>query len=773
MGKIKLPDEIEKWEKKSLREDIGSEKEHTHTIYVYKNIAIEHEHDCGCDAWNPYVLVDGHPFKLHGDYFHNFDEALGYIKGALKEKKLLDEEPDDDDDEPEEPEFPKAEANDMSKSFVMPTAREMFAEAHALPDMYELAKSREIHKQQMREFFDAQKAATYNKKETEAKDKDYPPSRSGTDVDDHKSEQTASDINESARYRDITGAAEWGGVHVNNSPSAGGAMQNIPENSKVSRKQSGNVAGDRQQKGKGSSLGRIGKHTSSDATTRTQEEKDAYDEAAAEAKEKGTAQPERKGRMAMGTYNDRGVSRDLGNGHTHFTEAMLGVDPPQDGDKMKGIYGLITDYNRRLRDAPNDIKGKLGISNPLPYNVGGLTTAQLIQLLASGYKTKDPLSGKYTMKPEYEEQLEIPAGFDLSKPIFLDGRKRINLDALANFQMSDPDSATHTPINRNAYTDLIHLTNGWDPTSMRGPIADDRLGDEFDNAVTRATDKEAEGYNPNAIKQFAYGDITIDQLDKLVNILGTRDGIRYTPNQLNSLMGFDFGAYDQGVPQKQAEDEGAVPAQEELTDIEGNPNWLVKTPKGVSPMDMLRNRLDYLGKIPFSKDQYSAIINGDKAAISQMYQPGGPLAGVKGNPALMNYVIKQAFSNPRYHTWKGDETVNPDTGVKTYGNGNYWINPMNDKFQMTTYDYLMPDRIKNIYSTQKSFREIMEERIQKADAEAGIPSGYIGMHPHKAAYKTVWLGYGKDATYPFVLKNALTGEKVCEVSDIPRDERKD
>ena len=67
----------------------------------------------------------------------------------------------------------------------------------------------------------------------------------------------------------------------------------------------------------------------------------------------------------------------------------------------------------------------------------------------------------------------------------------------------------------------------------------------------------------------------------------------------------------------------------------------------------------------------------------------------------------------------------------------------------------------------------MEERIQKADAEAGIPSGYIGMHPHKAAYKTVWLGYGKDATYPFVLKNALTGEKVCEVSDIPRDERKD
>ncbi len=766
MGKIKLPDEIEKWEKKSLREDIGSEKEHTHTIYVYKNIAIEHEHDCGCDAWNPYVLVDGHPFKLHGDYFHNFDEALGYIKGALKEKKLLDEEPDDDDDEPEEPEFPKAEANDMSKSFVMPTAREMFAEAHALPDMYELAKSREIHKQQMREFFDTQKAATYNKKETEAKDKDYPPSRSGTDVDDHKSEQTASDINESARYRDITGAAEWGGVHVNNSPSAGGAMQDIPENSKVSHKQSGNVEGDRQQKGKGSSLGRIGGKTSSDATTRTQEEKDAYDEAAAEAKEKGTAQPERKGRMAMGTYNDRGVSRDLGSGHTHFTEAMLGVDPPQDGDKLKGIYGLIADYNRSLRDAPNDIKNKLGIGGPLPYNVGGLSTAQLIQLLASGYKTKDPLSGKYSMKPEYEEQLEIPAGFDLSKPILLNNR--VNLDALANFQMGNPDSATHTPINRNTYTGLIHLTNGWDPTSMRGPIADDRLGEEFDNAVTRATDREAEGFDPNAIKQFVYGDITMNQLQKLVDLLGTRDGIRYTPNQLNSLMGFDFGAYDQGVPQEQ--DGGLIPtatSQEELADIEGDPSW---------DLDKLAQRLNYLNSLQFTEDQYNAFRNGNREAMAQAYLPEGPLKNFKGQPNTMNYVLHKIFNNPSYYSYTGNETVDPESGTRvSMGGGMYKVNPLG-KYPNRTYSDLMPKKLQNKQASMgdsKPFREIMEERIQKADAEAGIPSGYIGMHPHKAAYKTVWLGYGKDATYPFVLKNALTGEKVCEVSDIPRDERKD
>ena len=88
---------------------------------------------------------------------------------------------------------------------------------------------------------------------------------------------------------------------------------------------------------------------------------------------------------------------------------------------------------------------------------------------------------------------------------------------------------------------------------------------------------------------------------------------------------------------------------------------------------------------------------------------------------------------------------------------------------------------KNIFTTRfknhlvnkgplaKSFREEMEKSISDKDAAAGIPTGFMGTHPMTSPYKRVELGYGKDATYPFVLRNALTGEKVCDVTDNPRE----
>lgn len=152
MGKVKLPDDINDWDKKSLREDIGSSSEHKHTIYVYKDFAIEHEEEC--NHWNPYVIVNGHPLKLHEGYFHNFDEALGYMKGAIKEKELVDF-----DNSPDEPEFPKAETEDMHKGVQLPTAREMFAEAHCLPDADTLRQSYKEHRSQMYDMlFNARKA---------------------------------------------------------------------------------------------------------------------------------------------------------------------------------------------------------------------------------------------------------------------------------------------------------------------------------------------------------------------------------------------------------------------------------------------------------------------------------------------------------------------------------------------------------------------------------------------------------------------------------------
>ncbi len=125
-----IPDDIERWEKKGLREDIGSDSEHVHDIYVWHNFAIEHEtYDCddgyrGKGHWNPYVLVDGRPLKLDKCYFDSFDEAVGFLKGALKDKALTDskKEKDEEENECDIPMHPSSE-NVARKSMVSMKAR--------------------------------------------------------------------------------------------------------------------------------------------------------------------------------------------------------------------------------------------------------------------------------------------------------------------------------------------------------------------------------------------------------------------------------------------------------------------------------------------------------------------------------------------------------------------------------------------------------------------------------------------------------------------------
>lgn len=102
MADIRIPDDIERWEKKGLREDIDTDAEHVHDFYVWKNLAIEFEKwsDCEHDRghWNPYAIVDGHPMKLSKDYFDSFDEAVGFLKACMKDKSIADKDEADDDD---------------------------------------------------------------------------------------------------------------------------------------------------------------------------------------------------------------------------------------------------------------------------------------------------------------------------------------------------------------------------------------------------------------------------------------------------------------------------------------------------------------------------------------------------------------------------------------------------------------------------------------------------------------------------------------------------
>ena len=684
MGKIKLPDDLDKWEKKGLREDIGSEKEHTHTIYVYKNIAIEHEHECGCDAWNPYVLVDGHPFKLHSDYFHNFDEALGYIKGALKEKELLDEEPDeddDDDDEPEEPEFPKAKVNDMSKSFVMPTAREMFAEAHALPDMYELAKSREMHKQQMKEFFDAQKGIdrkAWRREEAQEKERNASSVKVGDD---------------SGKYLDQKAkAAESGKVEASDKkPKKPKTPEEKAEDERLNK------------------LLKDGERKVKDMEYQKEEERKQDLIRKFPSKEEGTLMDSGG---SIGQVFREGAAPGAGS---------IDMSTPEGN-----VAAQMLDQRKIVSDSPQ-----------MP--VTDLT--QHSGLVSEGATTH--------IKPEFSS---------------LSGTNTDRLNTSANMP-----SQTYTPEEKQALVDDTFLKTGRAvaPGAIHGTsiVGYDSYGRPLYPANTNA-DK----------KFFGKG--------------GFNDAVALWNQRV---------AENQGIPGYTALPEGIRPQDLSLAALkELYANWYMNTanapvtpgqpPQRLNPTDM--GQLNLLGGINFENEGDLFDEGGNMNGLMwTLLQNGRKWDQTPTKPIKTSNGWLRLTDNEGNNFMRGRSIADPDIGavyesikddpvaVSRMFNSDLTLGQLANLRKTGAFT---PQQL-NMFTgfrpysgaVQKSFREIMEERIQKADAEAGIPSGYIGMHPHKAAYKTVWLGYGKDATYPFVLKNALTGEKVCEVSDIPRDERKD
>ena len=97
------------------------------------------------------------------------------------------------------------------------------------------------------------------------------------------------------------------------------------------------------------------------------------------------------------------------------------------------------------------------------------------------------------------------------------------------------------------------------------------------------------------------------------------------------------------------------------------------------------------------------------------------------------------------------------------------FDPNLSDLERATYAPLLKRAAANKGPVVKSFREEMEKSISDKDAAAGVPMGFVSTRPMICPYNRVDIGYDKDATYPFELKNALTGEKICDVADKPRD----
>lgn len=592
MSKVSLPDDIERWEKKSLREDIGSEKEHTHTIYVHKNFAIEHEREGDHhDVWNPYVLVNGHPFKLCNDWFRNFDEALGYIKGALKEKEILDEECD----EQEEPEFPKAEA---CKSFVMPSAKEMFAEAHSLPDMYNLKESCNQHRQQMREFFKVQKAVDPSVVEDE-------------DLAEKKQ-------NEAPNI-------------MNNNP--GIAFQNME---KLSKEQ------DRPPK-------EIPKKRSNEPT----EGVDLND-----PRVPGSLNAKR---TVLGTQNlpkedlnPRRSENTLIRGYDKQGRTLIPANTSWDRRAFRnGMRDTIDYFNSIGQDLRGNAPSYPHLGDDL--TAPDLPISGIQELYANNYiqNANAPNvegQGPVKLNPIYREQLNLLGLPDFTSENLLTKDGDIDGRAWTLIQRGKPD------LGPNDRATPLGISNGWY-----------RTDDGRNNNFLRA-------------KMIPYTEIG-----------GKIDTLQRKPNELYDMLYNNVSYRD-------------------LVDLVRN--------GAVSGADLNR----YLGFRTPEEMEASSKKPDDQEGKDDTFAP----------------VVEE------------DETVMDRGSTDVLGDAD----PQNPS------------------DSKKSFREEMEESIRKADADSGIPSGYVGTHPMKSPYKHVWLGYDRDANYPFTLRNAETGEVVCEVSDTPRDSTK-
>lgn len=596
MGKVKLPDDINDWEKRSLREDIGTSEEHKHTIYVYKDFAIEHEEDECCNNWNPYVIVNGHPLKLHEGYFHNFDEALGYLKGAIKEKELVDF-----DNSPDEPEFPKAKTEDMHKGVQLPTAREMFAEAHCLPDADALRQSYKEHRSQMYDMlFNARKAEDEGKnsggggkKQIQTKlfiggdvtpggrKKEWAHNSNGNPVPMREglvpdfSTNYTGEAGKPVETKPVEtsfgtatvaqpkGLASEGQTFVSDGRSGTKTEEALA--SEIENPTSQGSEGDKKKRlsPKDRSFKAPSRTFNPEATvarkirrdrvdsvknilnkeesaSRAGAKQDVMDLRAQEAAEGGkpvTKMPEFKGLSSIGTFNNGDedfpmISSGSNYGRTFFS----GV--PKAGGPRKGIYAAIDAHNAMvdLMD-PNDPRIVQGMVHKFSDDLGELTPAQVRNLFINNYRIKDPTTGAFTARPEYSEQLDYLGGIDFTQDLFNpDGS--LNGRAWSAIQRGDrgPVQPGWTRLN---YTDVSANPDKPNPylhiTGTGGWSPHDTVNSDY--RIVRDMFNNVRN-SPMQVRRFLNSGITLKQLNELKK--------EFSPAELSRMMGYNF--YGQEKP---------------------------------------------------------------------------------------------------------------------------------------------------------------------------------------------------------------------------------
>ncbi len=140
MSRPDLPDEESGWEKKGIREHIGTSEEHVDDLFVHGDYAVERDAD---GTYEAYVIVGGTPIKVNGG-MTTFREAVEFLRGSLASKELVDDH-ECKEKGPVEPEHPKSDNMEKGRR-PMSSMKAMMAEAHAMENWQDVVRQDEMRK---------------------------------------------------------------------------------------------------------------------------------------------------------------------------------------------------------------------------------------------------------------------------------------------------------------------------------------------------------------------------------------------------------------------------------------------------------------------------------------------------------------------------------------------------------------------------------------------------------------------------------------------------
>lgn len=140
MSRPDLPDDESGWEKKGIREHIGTSEEHVDDLFVHGDYAVERDAD---GTYEAYVIVGGTPIKVNGG-MTTFREAVEFLRGSLASKELVDDH-ECKEKGPVEPEHPKSDNMEKGRR-PMSSMRAMMAEAHAMENWQDVVRQDELRK---------------------------------------------------------------------------------------------------------------------------------------------------------------------------------------------------------------------------------------------------------------------------------------------------------------------------------------------------------------------------------------------------------------------------------------------------------------------------------------------------------------------------------------------------------------------------------------------------------------------------------------------------